>query len=176
MHGVSSTSHMVATGLVVSGVDATSIRSTLFDTINSRATSAARLGIGLAVLDDDLDRIALAADPDSAAHGVEEIRDHEIVGLGKGGERPGLRADVAELERTRGMHGGSEHAGGRDRYAARGRALDHARRVGALVSYWRNMISSLFSPLEATYRLLVRMIQRIREADKVLRWNIRRKR
>src|SRR5215510_12509592 len=43
--GVSSTSHMVATGLVVSGVEATSIRSILLETINSRATSAARLGL-----------------------------------------------------------------------------------------------------------------------------------
>ena len=45
MQGTSSTSHMVDTGLVVSGVEATSIRSTLFDTISSRATSAARLGL-----------------------------------------------------------------------------------------------------------------------------------
>jgi hypothetical protein len=45
MQGVSSTSHMVDTGLVVSGVDATSIRSILLETISSRATSAARLGL-----------------------------------------------------------------------------------------------------------------------------------
>ena len=45
MHGVSSTSHWVATGLVVSGVEATSIRSILSLTISSRATSAARLGL-----------------------------------------------------------------------------------------------------------------------------------
>jgi hypothetical protein len=36
---------MVDTGLVVSGVDATSIRSILLETISSRATSAARLGL-----------------------------------------------------------------------------------------------------------------------------------
>ena len=41
----SSISHCVHTGLVVSGVEATSIRSTLSRTISSLATSAARLGL-----------------------------------------------------------------------------------------------------------------------------------
>ena len=41
----SSISHWVHTGLVVSGVEATSIRSTLSRTIRSFATSAARLGL-----------------------------------------------------------------------------------------------------------------------------------
>src|SRR5271167_134273 len=45
MHGTSSISHCVETGLVVSGVEATSIRSSLFDTISSLATSAARCGL-----------------------------------------------------------------------------------------------------------------------------------
>src|SRR6516162_9279287 len=45
MHGTSSISHWVETGLVVSGVEATSIRSILLETINSLATSAARFGL-----------------------------------------------------------------------------------------------------------------------------------
>src|SRR5262245_5181604 len=45
MHGTSSISHWVETGLVVSGVEATSIRSTLSCTIKSLATCAARLGL-----------------------------------------------------------------------------------------------------------------------------------
>ena len=43
--GTSSISHWVETGLVVSGVEATSIRSILSWTISSLATSAARLGL-----------------------------------------------------------------------------------------------------------------------------------
>src|SRR6202008_3016912 len=45
MQGISSISHWVETGLVVSGVEATSIRSILSLTISSLATSAARLGL-----------------------------------------------------------------------------------------------------------------------------------
>jgi hypothetical protein len=45
MHGTSSISHCVETGLVVSGVEATVIRSILSLTISSLATSAARLGL-----------------------------------------------------------------------------------------------------------------------------------
>ena len=45
MQATSSISHWVDTGLVVSGVEATSIRSTLSRTISSLATSAARLGL-----------------------------------------------------------------------------------------------------------------------------------
>ena len=45
MHGKPSDSQVVDTGLVVSGVDATSIRLTLSLTISSLATSAARLGL-----------------------------------------------------------------------------------------------------------------------------------
>src|ERR1700722_8812022 len=44
MHGTSSISHWVETGLVVSGVDATSMRSILLETMSSLATSAALLG------------------------------------------------------------------------------------------------------------------------------------
>ena len=43
--GIPSASQVVATGLVVSGVEATSTRSTSSSTISSPATSAARLGL-----------------------------------------------------------------------------------------------------------------------------------
>src|SRR5580698_4058197 len=45
MQGTPSISHCVETGLVVSGVEATSIRLTSSLTIRSLATSAARLGL-----------------------------------------------------------------------------------------------------------------------------------
>src|SRR6516164_8542992 len=45
MHATSSISHWVETGFVVSGVDATSIKSILSWTIISFATSAARFGL-----------------------------------------------------------------------------------------------------------------------------------
>ena len=45
MQGTSSISHCVETGLVVSGVEATSIRSISSSTISSLATSAARFGL-----------------------------------------------------------------------------------------------------------------------------------
>ena len=109
MQGTSSISHCVATGLVVSGVEATSIRSTLSPTISSLATSAARFGFDWLSLTDDLDRIGRAADLDAVFHRLEKVRDDEIVGFGEGGERPGLRADVAELDAFRGLHGGREH-------------------------------------------------------------------
>ena len=51
--GISSISHCVDTGLVVSGVEAASMRSTLSLTISSLATSAARLGLDWLSLDDD---------------------------------------------------------------------------------------------------------------------------
>ena len=101
MHGTSSISHWVETGLVVSGVEATSIRSilSLDDQLLRDLGGAVR--IGLAVLDDDLDRHGGVADLDAALGRLLEIGDDEIVGLGEGGERPGLRRDVAELDRAR---------------------------------------------------------------------------
>ena len=45
MHGTSSISHWVETGFVVSGVEATSIKSILSWTMRSFATSAARFGL-----------------------------------------------------------------------------------------------------------------------------------
>ena len=45
MHGICSISHWVETGFTVSGVEATSIRSTSSSTISSLATSAARFGL-----------------------------------------------------------------------------------------------------------------------------------
>ena len=58
MQGISSTSHWSETGLVVSGVEATSIRSTLLATISSLRHVGGAVRVGLAVLDHDLDRIA----------------------------------------------------------------------------------------------------------------------
>ena len=79
------------------------------------------VGIGLAVLDDHLDRTRGVADLDAALHGLAELAEHEIVGLGEGGERPGLRADVAELDRPGlGMDGGREHRAGGERRAGGG--------------------------------------------------------
>jgi hypothetical protein len=82
------------------------------------------IGIGLAVLDHDLDRIAVVADLEAAAHRVGEIRDHEIVGLGEGRERPGLRADIAELQGLGGADRRREYGTGGKPRAARQRAFD----------------------------------------------------
>ena len=101
MHGTSSISHWVETGLVVSGVEATSIRSILSWTIRSLATCGGAVRIGLAVLDDDFDRHGRAADLDAGLGRFLEIGDDEVVGFGEGGERPGVRADIAELDRAR---------------------------------------------------------------------------
>ena len=87
MQGTPSISHWVETGLVVSGVEATSIIATSSLTISSLATSAARFGIGLAVLDDDLDVDGLAAELEAALHRFEKALDDEVVGLAEGGER-----------------------------------------------------------------------------------------
>ena len=62
MHGTLLDLALVETGLVVSGVEATSIRLTLSSTISSLGDFGGAVGIGLAVLDDDLDRIVRAAD------------------------------------------------------------------------------------------------------------------
>jgi hypothetical protein len=79
----------------------------------------------LAVLDQDLDRIALAADLEAASHGIQKIADDEVVGLGEGGEGAGLRADIADLERLGGVHRRREYRRGGERRAARERALEH---------------------------------------------------
>ena len=69
------------------------------------------IGIGLAVADDDLDRVSLAADLQTVLHTVEKGLDDEIVRLAKRGERTGLRADEAELEARRSPDGRGEHSG-----------------------------------------------------------------
>jgi len=98
----------------------------LLATINSRATSAARLGVGLAVLDRDLDRKGFVADLEAAAHRVQKVRDHEVVGLGESGERACLRADIAEFQGPGGAHRRRED---RERRAAGDRALDQSAAV-----------------------------------------------
>ena len=47
---------------------------------------------------------------------------HEIVGLGESRERPGLRADITELQGLGGAHRRREHGGGGKSGAARQRA------------------------------------------------------
>ena len=64
--GMPSASHTVATGLVVSGVEATSIRLISSSTINSCATCAARLGFDWLSL-----TITCTANPFSAATRVK---------------------------------------------------------------------------------------------------------
>ena len=86
------------TGLVVSGVEATSIRSTLSWTIRSLATSAARFGLDwLSLTMTSIGRVALPILMPPWQH--PELVEDEIVGLGEGRQRPGLRADIAELDR-----------------------------------------------------------------------------
>ena len=92
MQSTPSASQVVATGLVVSGVEATSISDTWSLTIRSFATSAGAVGVGLAVLDDDLVVEA------RAFRGRQEAVDDKLVGLGEGGERPRLRAHIADLD------------------------------------------------------------------------------
>ena len=117
MHGTSSISHWVETGLVVSGVDATSMRSILLETISSLATSAARFGLDwLSFTATSTGKVA-RADLDAALYRVEEIGNDEIVGFAKCRERPGLRANIADLEALRGMHRGCEYRTGRKRGA-----------------------------------------------------------
>ena len=77
--------------------------------------------VRLAVLDDHLDRTGRAAHPQAAFHRLAELPEHEVVGLGERGQRTGLRADVAELDRPGlGMHGGSEHGSDGERRAGGG--------------------------------------------------------
>jgi hypothetical protein len=54
--------------------------------------------VGLAILDRDLDRQSGATDFDAALHCIEEIGNDEIISFAECRERPGLRADIADLE------------------------------------------------------------------------------
>jgi hypothetical protein len=77
------------------------------------------VGVGLAILDSDLDRQSGGADFDAAFYGFDEIGNDETVGFAKCRERPGLRADIADPEALRGMHGGCEYRTDRKRGACR---------------------------------------------------------
>jgi hypothetical protein len=90
--GTPSDSAVVATGLVVSGVEATSIMSTSSSMMSSLATSAARFG---------LDWLSLTMTSKFVGgRGLPEVRQDEIVGFGEGRQRTGLRAYIAKLDRA----------------------------------------------------------------------------
>jgi hypothetical protein len=59
------------------------------------------IGIGLAVADDDLDRIGLAADLQAASQDGLHVVEDVGIRFGESGERPGLRTHTADLERAR---------------------------------------------------------------------------
>jgi hypothetical protein len=97
--------------LVVSGVPVARIRSTSEPVIRSPATQVdlgagdqvagdggGPVGVGLAVLDQDLDRVGGAADPQPVLEGRPDAVQDEGVGLAEAGQGPGLGADVAELD------------------------------------------------------------------------------
>ena len=124
MHGTSSISHWCADrigGLRRRG-DQHQVDLVVDDQLLGDLGGAVR--IGLAVLDDDLDRARGVADLEAALGRLAELAEDEVVGLGEGGERPGLRADVAELDRScLGVHRGREHRAGGERGAASRRRL-----------------------------------------------------
>ncbi len=78
--------------------------------------------VGLAVLDQDLDRERARPGLDAVLKRLLHLAEHEGVGFGKGRERSRLRADIAELERRCSPHGrrGQHRRGG-----AGGRALQN---------------------------------------------------
>ena len=93
MQGIPSASQVVATGLVVSGVEATSIRLISSSTISSFATSAARFGF---------DWLSLTTTSIVRGPALGRRQEASMMNLSasrEGGERPGLRADIAELDR-----------------------------------------------------------------------------
>ncbi len=99
-HGTPLASHWSATGLVVSGVDSTIMRSIFSPVINSPATVGRAVGVGLAVLVDDLDRVQGVADLDPILEGRTDAIEDELVSLAKAGQRTSLRADEADLDRS----------------------------------------------------------------------------
>ncbi|MNR09338.1 hypothetical protein D3C85_1255340 [compost metagenome] len=69
------------------------------------------VGVGLAVLDDDLQAIGLAGHGDRVLQDLLERLDDVVVGCRKGRQRPGLRADIAELDHPLTADGkGERHA------------------------------------------------------------------
>jgi hypothetical protein len=65
------------------------------------------VGIGLAVLDDDLDRVGLVADLDAVGDRLLELAQHEAVRLGEDRERTGRRRHQSDLDGAdlRAQHG-----------------------------------------------------------------------
>src|SRR5271157_3568769 len=75
--------------------------------------------VRLAVLNDDLDRIAPVRAGDAVLQGLAYELEVEIVGFARRRERPGFRTDVAHLDRTRGSSCRIERHDGRERGRAR---------------------------------------------------------
>jgi hypothetical protein len=95
MQGVSSISHCVATGFVVSGGrgDNHHVDLVLDDQFLRDFCRAVR--IGLAVLYEHLDRIGLSADLHSVLDAGEKVLDDELVRLGESRKRARLRRHIA---------------------------------------------------------------------------------
>src|SRR5690606_37772720 len=68
------------------------------------------VGVGLGVLDDDLDPALPAARGEAVPQRFGDLLDHEVVGAGEAGQRAGLRADVTDLEYVRGRGSGALEA------------------------------------------------------------------
>ncbi|MDT4840122.1 hypothetical protein FQZ97_739340 [compost metagenome] len=78
------------------------------------------VGVGLAVLDDDLQAVGLAGDVDAVLQQLADAVDDEAVGGGERRQRAGLRADVADADDLLAGEGRSarqvgEHGGAGDR-------------------------------------------------------------
>ena len=58
--------------------------------------------VRLAVAVDDLDRMRFAGDGDALRQCLLDLGEHPLVGLAERGDRPGLRADHADLDRAAG--------------------------------------------------------------------------
>ena len=142
----SSISHWVHTGLVVSGVEADQHQVDLVADDQLLGDLGGAVGVRLAVLEQHLDRARGVADLEAALHRLAELPEHEVVGLRERRQRPGLRADVAELDRPGlGVHGRREHRARGERRAGGGRGLDEAAarecacacRLACLPPLWR---------------------------------------
>ncbi|MNF60731.1 hypothetical protein D3C84_423530 [compost metagenome] len=70
------------------------------------------VGVGLAVLDDDLQAIGLAGHGDRVLQDLLERLDDVVVGCRKGRQRPGLRADITELDHPLAANGKVERQAG----------------------------------------------------------------
>ena len=136
MFGICSISHWVETGFVVSGVEATSIRSTSSSTISSFATSAARFGFDWLSFTTTSRSIGAAAGFDRAFGRFHKALDVEIVGGSESGERAALRRHVAELDRcVLRMDGGREERRRGERLPAAAADVFRKRRR-SIVACW----------------------------------------